>query len=103
MQCPYCKGSNFYEDDNGYFNCTICGTQSQDLFSESFETEQCNPLLLSLSLLPPLPLAPPLLPNIYYYHLFLLDLLVSGKIIGRINPKVIFYLLFISIFLFYCF
>lgn len=51
MQCPYCKGSSYYEDDNGYFNCTICGTQSQEFFSESFETDQqCNSLSILTSL-----------------------------------------------------
>ena len=42
MICPYCKGSDFYEDANGYHNCQTCGVQSQELFSESFEVETCN-------------------------------------------------------------
>jgi transposase-like protein len=45
MECPLCKSTSYYEDDNGYFNCNVCGAQSQELFSESFETENCEKLV----------------------------------------------------------
>jgi DNA-directed RNA polymerase subunit RPC12/RpoP len=41
-QCVRCGSGKFYEDDNGYYNCSICGTQSQEYFAESNELEQAG-------------------------------------------------------------
>jgi uncharacterized Zn finger protein (UPF0148 family) len=37
--CSTCKNTIFSEDDAGFLICTICGTQSQEYFSESFILE----------------------------------------------------------------
>lgn len=39
LACPTCQSQEFYEDEQGYFYCAVCGTQSQERFAESFETD----------------------------------------------------------------
>mmetsp|Transcript_7700 Transcript_7700/g.11425 ORF Transcript_7700/g.11425 Transcript_7700/m.11425 type:complete len:677 (-) Transcript_7700:293-2323(-) len=39
MLCSICQSDSFNEDGQGFFFCSMCGTQSQDYFAESFENE----------------------------------------------------------------
>ena len=39
MNCPSCRGTEFYEDDQGNMVCHICGTQSQEYIAESNDAD----------------------------------------------------------------
>ena len=40
MHCIVCFSEEFREDENGFYFCIHCGTQTQDYFAESFETDE---------------------------------------------------------------
>lgn len=39
MRCPVCQSDRFFEDESGAFICSVCATQSQEYFAESFEND----------------------------------------------------------------
>jgi uncharacterized Zn finger protein (UPF0148 family) len=39
MHCIVCNSEEFREDEQGFFYCEHCHTQSQNYFAESFENE----------------------------------------------------------------